>query len=320
MHLQSVVSLACLLHGAAAINYYFDGSASKNGDGGSRSPFNTLQGVRDLKLKAGDHILLRRGTKFAQALELASGGNSSFPITIQPYGAKNDSLPVIQAAPNQLSSVLIDSVSHVVVQDLDITNRGDNTTARRGLYVYAKDSGATSNIVLQRLYIHDVQGYMPSTTTGQLPVGKYSDASGGIVLEAAGSTTPTYFQDVIIQDNFIESVGRQGIYTWSNWCRRNELAQFWYTLCSQEWQPWTGLKVINNRLSNIGGDGIVITGSIGAETTGNRVTTFNNGSGGNNAGIWTANSVNSVFRYNVVSGGKTDHDGKFRGYFESDTF
>ena len=214
------------------------------------------------------------------------------------------------AQPAQLSSILIDSVSHVVVQDIEVTNRGDNKTARRGIYVYAKDAGEVKGITLRGLYIHNVEGYMPSTTTGGLPVGKYANASGGIVIEAAGNSTPTYFTDVLIEDNVIEAVGRQGIYTWTNWCRRDALAQFWYTLCTQSWYPSTGLRIRGNRLSNIGGDGIVVKGHVGALTEGNRVTTFNNGSGGNNAGIWAANSDDSVFRRNVVSGGKTTKDGE----------
>ncbi|UNI17729.1 hypothetical protein JDV02_004050 [Purpureocillium takamizusanense] len=305
--LEFILALLCL--SVAAKDHYFDGSAASNGDGSSSSPFNTLAGVRNLHLSPGDNILLRRGTKFTQALEIRVGGSATSPITIQPYGDNGSAPPVVAAQPEQLSSILIDSVSHIVVQDIEVTNRGDNKTARRGVYVYAKDAGEVRGITLRRLYIHNVEGYMPSTTTGGLPVGKYANASGGIVIEAAGNSTPTYFTDVLIEDNVIEAVGRQGIYTWTNWCRREALAQFWYSLCSQNWYPSTGLRIRGNRLYNISGDGIVVKGHVGALTEGNRVTTFNNGSGGNNAGIWAANSDGSVFRHNVVSGGKTTKDG-----------
>lgn len=112
--------------------------------------------------------------------------------------------------------MLIQGASHVLVEDLEITNLGDNKSALRGVYIYGYNSGNVKDVTVQNLYIHDVRGYMPSTTTGGALVGKYANASGAIVIEAGGSTTLTYFTGIIIQDNEIRSVDRQGIYTWSN--------------------------------------------------------------------------------------------------------
>lgn len=298
------------LQQANATSYHFDSAAVKNGKGTLSSPFKNLDILRNLSLDPGDNILLKRGSSFPQALELSGSGSFSRPITVEAYGHSNLPKPHIQARPEELSSLLLSGTSHVVVQDLDITNTGDNTTARRGVYVYAKDAGTVRDITLRRLHIHKVEGYMPSTSNNSYPVGKYANASGGIVLEAAGNQTATSFQDVLIEDNIIESVGRQGIYTWSNWCQRSALAQFWFTLCTQPWAPSTGLIIRQNQLSQIGGDGIVITGQVAADVSNNRLTGFHVNAGGNNAGVWTANSDRSHFHHNVVSGGKTTNDGE----------
>lgn len=305
------VALLWLFQCALAKDYFFDASAGNNGNGEWRSPFNRLAVIPTLDLRPGDSVLLKRGTTFSEVLELGKSGSDAAPIIIGAYGDGREPLPLVQASGHGLSSVLLRGASHVILQDLEITNRGDNTTARRGVYLYAEDVGQVNRVVLRRLFIHDVQGYMPSTTGGKdISVGKYANASGGIVIEAAGNSVPTYFKDLVIEDNVIHSVARQGIYTWSNWCQRDHLARFWYTLCFQPWAASTGFKVRRNTLSNIGGDGIVITGNDGAETSQNRVTGFNVNSGGNNAGIWTANSDNSHFHHNVVSGGTTTHDGR----------
>lgn len=303
--------VSCLQE-ATAKSYHFDSTAAKNGNGTLSSPFKTLEAIRDLSLEPGDNILFKRGSSFSQALKLSGSGTPTQPITVQAYGHDNLPKPHIQAQAEELSSVLLNGTSHILVQDLDITNTGDNTTARRGLYVYAVDAGIVRNITLRRLHIHNVDGYMPSTSNNHLPVGKYANASGGIVLEAAGNTVVTSFQDVLIENNVIESVGRQGIYTWSNWCQRPALAKFWFTLCTQPWAPSTGLVIRRNELSQIGGDGIVITGNIAADVSYNRVNGFHVNAGGNNAGIWTANSDRSHFHHNDVSGGKTTNDGKTR--------
>lgn len=311
LRIAVLLFLACLSADVVAVDYFFDGSQKNNGNGSESSPFNALSSIKGIDLVPGDNILLKRGTRFFEALEVNSGGSPNHPLTIQPYGDEKLSLPLVQAAPHQLSSVLLENASHITLTGLEITNRGDNTTARRGVYVYAADAGAVDSIALRSLYIHDVQGYMPSTTGGKdISVGKYSNASGGIVIEASGNKTATFFKNILVEDNVIENVGRQGIYTWSNWCQRDALAQFWYTLCFQPWAPFEHLVVRNNRLTQIGGDGIVITGSVAAETYNNVVTTFNYNSAGNNAGIWTANSDGSWFHHNVVSGGTTNHDGK----------
>lgn len=306
---ELLLLLSSLSSAIGATDYHFDSSASENGDGRLSSPFNSLGTLNSLHIEPGDNILLHRGSQFSQSLVINASGSADAPITIQSYGEGNLALPIVAARPTELSSVLLIGTSHIVVQDLEITNRGDNTTARRGVYVLAKDSGEVKDVTLRRLYIHDVQGYMPSTTDGGLPVGKYANASGGIVLEAAGNSTPSYFTDVVIEDNDIHSVAREGIYTWSNWCQREALAAFWYTLCTQPWYGSTGLVVRRNRLQNIGGDGIAVKGNIDAVVSHNRVINFNVDSGGYNAGIWTANSDGSLFQHNIVSGGKTTDDG-----------
>ena len=306
-----ITLLTALCGTATAKNYYFDGSARTNGNGQRRHPFNTLESISDLHLAPGDSLLLRRGTRFVQSLELSVGGSAGAPIIIQPYGDTSLPDPAVSAAANQLSTVLLNGTSHVVVQELEISNPGDNQTARRGVYVYAQDAGEVTDITLRSLYVHDVQGYMPSTTNGSNGVGKYANASGGIVLETSGNRTATYFTDILIENNRIESVARQGIYTWSNWCRRDALAAFWFTLCFQPWHPWSGLRIQDNFLRDISGDGIVVTGNVDAVTSGNSINGFNsNSSDTNNAGIWTANSDGSIFQYNTVSGGQTNKDGK----------
>jgi hypothetical protein len=205
--------------------YYFDSTASSDGSGSQSSPYSTLDSISNVNVAAGDSILLKRGSSFTESLVLDKGGAAGSPLTIGAYGDETAALPVVSAGDN-LNAVLINGTSYITVQDLEITNPGDNTTARRGVYVLGLDAGNIQDIVLQNLYIHDVRGYMPSTTNTGKGTGKYANASGGIVIEAAGNNTATYFTNILIQDNEIRSVDRQGIYTWTNWCRREEMATF----------------------------------------------------------------------------------------------
>ncbi|KAI8066670.1 pectin lyase fold/virulence factor [Gongronella butleri] len=291
-----------------ATTYYVDCAQTSNGSGSSASPFNAVGSVNALTLQPGDSVLFQRGSTCLGQFAPQGKGSASQGVVIGAYGS-GSSLPVINAN-GAVNAVLLNAFSYVTLQDLELTAPGDNTQRRRGVYLYAADAGVVSNITLQRLYIHDVRGLMPSTISpSNAANGKYANATGAIIIEAAGNTTPTSFNGVLVQDNIIRSVDRQGIYTWSNWCRRTALAAFWNSLCTQNWAPSTGFEVRNNQLYDIGGDGIVPKGYVGAWIHHNKLIGFNRRSGSPNAGLWTANSDDSLFQYNVVSGGHTTSDG-----------
>ncbi|WP_371544552.1 right-handed parallel beta-helix repeat-containing protein [Streptomyces sp. NBC_00554] len=294
---------------AAPTTYYVDCSAAADGTGGSSSPYNSLTSVNALTLTAGDQVLLRRGTACSGQLAPDATGTASAPVVIGAYGSGDK--PAVNAD-GAVNAVLLDNTPYITVQDLELTADGDNTAYRRGVYVHAADAGVVSGITLQRLDIHDVRGVLPATVSGNYHgTGKYANATGGIVIEAQGTTTPTAFADTRILDNEIHSVDREGIYTWSNWCKRDQLAAFWQdTLCFADWKASTGLVVRGNDLRDIGGDGIVAKGQDGALIEHNKVTGFNERAGSVNIGIWTANSDNGLFQYNEVSGGNTTKDGQ----------
>ncbi|MFI6515770.1 right-handed parallel beta-helix repeat-containing protein [Spirillospora sp. NPDC050679] len=289
---------------SAATAYHVDCSAASPGDGSTGSPFNSLAAASAVQLQSGDQVLFKRGVTCTGTYVPRGAG----PVVIGAWGT-GQARPVLTAGAADAQAVLL-GFSGITLQDLEITAPGDNTQVKRGVYVYAADAGKVSGVTLQRLYVHDVRGKMPSTVADKYHgTGKYAGATGAIVVEAGGSTTPTWFDGLSVRDNEIRSVDRQGIYTWTNWCRRPELATFWNSLCSGAWQPYTGLSITGNRLYDVGGDGIVVKGGVDALVERNLLTGFNRRSDSPNAGMWTANSVGTVFQHNTASGGKTTKDG-----------
>lgn len=299
----------CPLSTALARNYYFDSEAKANGTGTSCAPFNSLARVPNLSLGASDSILLKRGSVFNEPLIVTASGSPGSPVTIGPYGDARKPIPVIAARASDLNGILLNGTSHVTVQDLEVTNRGNYKTHKRGVYVFATDMGEVAGVTVRRLYVHDVQGANPKTTGGDSSTGKFANASGGIVIEASGNKTRTFFTNMVIENNFIRDVSREGIYTWTNWCQRPELTR-WAGVCFGEWTPSTGLAIRGNTLLNLAGDGIVVKGNVGAVVSYNRLHTFNNNSATVNAGIWTANSDQGWFHHNIASGSLTADDGE----------
>lgn len=287
--------------------YYVDCGGTTGGTGTADAPISSMPALNAVPLSAGDTVLFKRGSTCKGQLYVHASGTADAPITYGAYGS--GSKPRIDANGNY-AAVWLKNAAHAHLADLDLTAPGDNTTARRGVWLQAVDSGDLDGVTLERLDIHDVRGVLPARTGGNAANGKYAGASGGIVAEALGTATPSAFRGLTIRDNTIRTVDRAGIYLWSNWCRRPDLATFWNGLCTADWHPHTGLLIEGNTLSDIGGDGLVVKSSSDALVQRNTLDGFNERAGSVNAGMWTANSDWVTFQYNRSSGGNTDRDGQ----------
>ncbi|MGN7491218.1 NEW3 domain-containing protein [Paenibacillus sp. SAF-054] len=286
--------------------YYVDCSAAGQGDGTLASPFSTLAAANGVTLQPGESMLFKRGIVCMGEFAPKGSGTAQQPIKIGAYGT-GTMKPVINAN-GQVNAVLLNNMKYVQLDGLELTAPGDNRSPRRGVYVLGTDAGDLNGVTISNLTIHDVRGQMPSTMGGSASAGKFKNASGGIVVEAQGTVTPTAYHDMQIINNQISAVDRQGIYFWSNWCKRSELSR-WGTDCTAQWYPHTNVVISGNELSDIGGDGIVPKMTDGALVEHNTLQGFNVRSKSYNAGMWTANSDNIIFQYNRTSGGVSTLDG-----------
>ncbi|MEI4908344.1 hypothetical protein Q8G40_30130, partial [Klebsiella pneumoniae] len=64
---------------------------------------------------------------------------------------------------------------------------------RRGVYILNEEAGLLHHIHIKNLNIHDVDG-------------SYTTRSGGIIVDSVGSTTPSAFDDVLIDGNMLTDV------------------------------------------------------------------------------------------------------------------
>ncbi|MGI8428023.1 MAG: hypothetical protein ACR2OB_01655 [Solirubrobacteraceae bacterium] len=66
--------------------------------------------------------------------------------------------PRIVTGGSSTNAVRIADESYVVVEDLELTNRGNYLSPRRGVHIVADRAGAVHDVAVLRLYVHDVQG------------------------------------------------------------------------------------------------------------------------------------------------------------------
>jgi hypothetical protein len=194
--------------------------------------------------------------------------------------------PRIEATGSE--AVLLRDASHVVVRDLELTNAGDEAR-RAGIRVVAS-RGVVRDVTLRRLRVHDVSGDLSKGVGG----------SSGISLEAKDAGR---FERLRVLRNRVARVSRTGISLVGTADKARPDAD----------APWpaasTRVLIARNRVDRVGGDGIVVRGSVRAVVRGNVVSRGNlRGSpllGPTplcNAGIWAFHANRTVIERNEVFG------------------
>lgn len=313
------------------------------------SPFASLFPINRLTLHAGDKVLLARDSVFTgQFLHIKDSGTKEQPIEIGSYSPEGEegNLPLIAAdgqgiwyqdygtpldSPTHVyqgyvsSAVLLYDVEHVVIRDIEITNRaaeilGESYSAphkmnRTGVAVVAKDKGVRSGIILQNLSIHDVNGNVYD---------KHMN-NGGIYMTALKpadekTTGVARFKDITVEGCFVYKVSRWGIavgYTYAHDKFQGvELSEDAFLKYGHE-----NMVIRDNYVKAAGGDGITAmyalrplvehntADSVACEINDRIYSQPENRAGKVAAGIWPWKCKDALFRYNEVADTRLNQDG-----------
>lgn len=296
---------------AANTTYYVDATGGSDGNTGT-SPalaWKTLAKVNTMTFTQGDKILLRAGGLWVEQLKPKGSGVSGNPITIGAYGdgprpiIDGRNVPYAQAG---AAAVLLQSVSYWTVSGLEVTNDtgtnnvgtvaspGDN---RSGIMVYNTSGTGKFGIIVRDNYVHDVNGCFvckganPQTNGG---IAVVADTMNGL---SNGSSS---YNGVQILDNVVERVGRTGIVF------NDYSTGFLFYLVSQDALS-KNVTIAGNRLKDIEGDGIILSGSINNLIERNRIDTAGlvtvaGTTQPGTVGMFIAKTTNSIMQFNEVSG------------------
>ncbi|RSD19469.1 right-handed parallel beta-helix repeat-containing protein [Amycolatopsis eburnea] len=274
--------------------YYVDcagGSDSASGLGAGQA-WKSLAKVNSVVFAPGSRIVFKRGTRCDGTFAPKGSGTAARPITTGAYGT--GAKPGIDAH-GALAAVLLHNVEHWELRDLDLTDQGPppgESELRIGVYVLLEDFGVAHHIVVSGVDVHDVNGCdcrNPHTPT----------VSGGIVFKAGGTTTPSGFDDVVIEGNTIKHVDRQGIATSSDWERRAQYPDGRGTT----YVAITRLRIAHNYGEDLGGDAVGVYNATGAVVEGNTFRGWAERAPSYTAALSAFNADGTVFRYNEVSYG-----------------
>jgi len=274
----------------ALITFYVDAQKGSDSNTGTlpEQAFASLEKVNSLILKEGTQVLFKSGTSYTGQLKPKGLGQPNNPIIISKYGG--DEKPIINGEGQFLAALHIYNMAYVEIRDLEITNTGgERQNGRRGVIVEAENCGVAKHIILDNLFIHDVNGSLVKSKGG----------GSAILWRNHGEKYVTTFDSLIIQNCHLKDCTRNGINA-RGYTRRDN------------WHPSTNVIIRNNLLEGIPGDGIVPIGTNGALIEYNVMRDCPDilSHAEAAAGIWPWSADNTLIQFNEVAGHTAKWDGQ----------
>lgn len=226
---------------------FYVNSLSGNDANDGHSPktaWKTLERASQVEYVAGDKLLLCSGCTFNGKLELNAKGTKEKPVVVTYYNAENgeSNLPVIDAK-GYVAAIRIKNGKYIKVSNLELTSDAgtpvdpDAKTIRYGVYIETSEAGDYAGITLDGLKIHEIFASENIEKDGQNPT---SNMGYGIFAQMKNGDAK--ISKLKIMNCSIEQTGHTGIRVFGH-------------AGSQTYVD--SLTIINNRLENIGGPGMV---------------------------------------------------------------
>ncbi len=204
----------------------------------------TLARASRASLQPGDEVLLRRGQRFPGSLKITVAGEVGKPVRVADYASEGAAEPPVIDAAGWLAGLALHDCRHVVVENLAIVADGGESReseARRqryGVYVTATGKGDFGHIRLRGLRISDIFASEQVPDEGRNPTSNW-----GMGVSVMLSGDEARLADVVVERCTIARTGRTGIRLHGP---RNAAGRF-----------LEHVSILDNRLSDIGGPGII---------------------------------------------------------------
>lgn len=324
----------------AGTTFYLDAENGSDENTGLTvgAPWKTLGKMENVLLQSGDKVLLKAGSVFeGQSLSLCGSGSEEAPIIVDMYdgatiGTEAGAKPHIKAngiakadffvgkegdtgitsRPSVAYGVHIKNVSHIQVNNLEVTNNSGTRQMAVGVVVEAASgNGVTSGIHLNGLYVHDVYGTLTEKTAPNGGIFMITTPGNGDVAH------PTRYDDISVQNCTVADVSRTGISVGSS-----HSAYYWERhpggIIPEDVKSkygHTNVVIRNNYIEEAGGDAIVpqfciaplieynVSNAASQNTKGDYGAMYN-------AAIWPWRCEDAIFQFNEAYGTINNGDGQ----------
>jgi hypothetical protein len=275
--------------------YYLHPTLGKDSNSGTTktAAFQTLGKLNEIKLEAGDKVILAGGQLFKGTLSIKNvKGSLQLPIlfTSENWEEANSQKKAVIDAMGDLYGIVIQNSIHVHVKNIEITGNGPQQSEiigdmRVGCFITNQNNETSKYITLEGLHIHDVFYEKEGTMRGKEEV---KSANGtqkygwGIRLISTGENSSIEY--VKISNCKIENVSHTGIKLTGKSKNINYI------------------NIINNAVYKVGGPGIQMSDVKYVHVVGNEVnysgSTDDSRKWGRGSGLWTWSASNVLIEKN----------------------
>ncbi len=239
--LTIVFLLAAALSAAAQQKTYFVSPSGNDAASGLSiaQAWKSLDKVNATVFQPGDKILFEGGKTWYGQLDLKGSGTAEAPILLASYG---EGRPVINLGRAEGAGILLHNQGGWTICGFEVTSGApaELGVTRQGINVRVDGNGLVfSDVTVRDCFIHDIWGQ----------IGGVRERSSAILVSCNGpraargesvSFAQPSLSNVLVEGNRIERVDKTGIVT-------NSIRE--------------GLRVRRNYMDNLGGDGIIVSGS-----------------------------------------------------------
>lgn len=278
-----------------------------------KSAFKSLEKISGIKLSSGDRVLLKRDCVFNGHLIIKDSGEEFSPIEISAYGEGFKKPAIITEDGSEFSLCI--TGEYTKISGLEISN----PHGMYGIMLRSDIHGATRGVTVRDCYIHDVWTVNNLGPRDRKPQISWHHHAGGISVET-NKEAPTWYEDLTIENNFIENVNRTGIWLGGQWFNRFKNSFPWVTNkadgMNDPWYPHKNVYISWNTVDHAHGDGIIGIGCKNLLMEHNRVYYANCMSrvGACNAGLWSMCCDGAVIQYNEVAYTGLEYGGDGEGF------
>ena len=302
--------------------YYIDATNGDDSQSGKSEvkAWKTFTNIHALELQANDTILLKCNSEWNDVFEPEGSGNSTGRIVLTSYGKGLKPLINAQgqlpASESYSASIFLKNDDYWKIENIAVKNYvADETeeTKKYGILIKGVNKGTLKDFHINNIEISEVNGILDERE------------NGGLGFVVTGTSTPTNFDGILIENSYFHDLANCGVFTVSSWKNRDFDSQFGEEASNGKentWYPSYNIVVRNNLFERTDGNGMVIRiadGPLvehntfymcGLRTTGNASYPYNC----NNA-LWQFNEAS----HTVYNDGDADASGFDSDYFCKNT-
>jgi hypothetical protein len=206
-HILFLIAVLAQVGWSQSISYYIDGVGGNDTNDGKTpaTAWQNLAKINATTFQPGDTLFMKSGVTWTGQLSPKGSGNASKPIVLTSYGGAARAI-IDGNGILSTGAVYLFNQEYWEISNLEVVNDAAAAGDRRGVYIAASNFGVVHHIYLRNLYVHNIKGIVGDNDAQK--------RTAGIGIETTNDlTTPTRFDDLLIEGCIISTVDNTGLFT-----------------------------------------------------------------------------------------------------------